>query len=341
MPEHRNLARGESEWSDTYGNLGMMTPTQLMQLPLAVLDPWQGPDGEAQPFRPYTPAMLEDLAENIRQHGIIQPITVRPRPNGRFQIIAGHNRVAASKLAGLTTIPALVQNLDDNQAAIVMIDSNLKTRPYILPSERAFSYKMKLEAMNRRGQRPISTFGPVGQNSEGHATNTTTFGPLGQKYDARSLLASQSEDSARQIQRFIRLTYLHPALLDMVDNGSLDKEKQDKNKLTMALRAGVELSYLTIDQQLLLLQVIAEAECKAPSMSQATQLHQLASAQELDEQAIWGVLVKAKAPKANVIKLPAGRISSFFPPNTSPEQMEAEIYKALLAYRSTNAPASN
>ena len=341
MPEHRNLARGENEWFDTYGNLGMMAPAQLMRLPLAVLDPWQGPDGEAQPFRPYTPAMLEDLAENIRQHGVIQPITVRPRPNGRFQIIAGHNRVAASKLAGLTTIPALVQNLDDDQAAIVMIDSNLKTRPYILPSERAFSYRMRLEAMNRRGQRPISTFGPVGQNSEGGTANTTTFGPVGQKYDARSLLASQSEDSARQIQRYIRLTYLHPALLDMVDNGSLDKEKQDKNKLTMALRAGVELSYLTIDQQLLLLQVIAEAECKAPSMSQATQLHQLASAQELDEPAIWGVLVKAKAPKANTIKLPAGRISSFFPPNTSPEQMEAEIYKALLAYQNTNAHASN
>lgn len=320
MSDHRNIARGENEWADTYGGLGQLPAAQLMQLPLTVLDPWSGANGEDQPFRPYTPAMLEDLSENIRQHGIIQPITVRPRSNGRFQIIAGHNRVAASKLAGLTVIPALVQNLDDDQAAIVMIDSNLKTRPYILPSEKAFSYKMRLEAMKRK----------VGRRANGNASPLATHFPSGRS-DVE--LSEQVGEGKDQIRRYIHLTDLHPALLDMVDNGSLEKEKQDKNKLTLALRAGVELSYLTIDQQLLLLQVIAEAECKAPSMSQAEQLRQLAQAQALDEQAIWGVMVKAKPPKANVIKLPAARICSFFPPNTSPEQMEAEIYKALLAYR--------
>lgn len=324
MTEQHNLARGANEWRETYGSIGMAAPTQLMQLPLHTLDPWTDITGETQPFRAYTPAMLQDLAENIRDNGVIQPIHVRPKSGGRFEIIAGHNRVEASKLAGLSTIPALVQQLDDDQAAIIMIDSNLKTRPYILPSEKARAYRLRMEKLNRQGQRTDLTSAPVEQ-----------------KLISRDIVASELGVSHAQVQRYIRLTFLHPALLDMVDNGSLEKEKQDKNIPAMALRAGVELSYIPMEQQNLLLQVMLEYNCKAPSMSQAELLRQLSAAKELDEAAIRGVMVKVKAAKPVTFKLPAQRIAAFFPSGTTPEQMEAEIYEALLAYRNnTTNPAS-
>lgn len=340
MPDLRNSARGENEWAATYGNMGMATPVRLMQLPLHILDPWEDTTGETQPFNPYTPAMLADLAENIRRNGIIQPITVRPRPNNRFQIIAGHNRVAAAKIAGLTTVPALVQELDDDQAAILMIDSNLKTRPHILPSERARAYKLRMEKLSHQGKRTDLTCVPLGHKLTEVEPNSTCV-PVGHKLKSRDVVAQELGIGQTQIQRYLRLNELHPHLLKMVDNGSLDKEKQDKNIPAMALRAGVELSYIPMEQQELLLQVMLEYGCKAPSMAQATQLRSLAAAQPLDEETIYSVMVKTKAPKSDTLKLPAGRISRLFPPNVSPEQMEAEIYAALLAYRNNNqSPAS-
>lgn len=323
MFELRNSARGANEWADTYGNLGMAAPVRLMQLPLHILDPWEDTTGEAQPFRPYTPAMLEDLAENIRRNGIIQPINVRPRPGGRFQIIAGHNRVAAAKIVGLTTVPTLVQELDDDQAAILMVDSNFKTRLHILPSERARAYKLRMEKLSHQGQR-----------------TDLTCGPLVHKSKSRETLSDETGINARQIQRYLRLNDLHPDLLSMVDNGSLDKEKQDKNIPAMALRAGVELSYIPLEQQKLLLQVMEEYGCKAPSMAQAGQFRSLSAVEPLDEDSIRSIMVKTKTSKADVLKLPAGRIGSLFPPGTLPEQMEPEIYEALLAYRKSKTPAS-
>ena len=323
MPELRNAARGANEWADTYGSMGMAAPARLMQLPLHILDPWTDTTGEAQPFQPYTPAMLEDLAENIRRNGIIQPINVRPRPGGRFQIIAGHNRVTAAKIVGLPTVPALVQELDDDQAAILMIDSNLKTRPHILPSERARAYKIRMEKLSHQGKR----------------TDLTSV-PVGQKLTSRDLVAQEIGIGQTQIQRYLRLNDLHPDLLQMVDNGSLDKEQQDKNIPAMALRAGVELSYIPIGQQELLLLVMREYGCKAPSMAQAGQLRSMSATQPLDVEAICGVMVKTKGPRIEVLKLPAGRLGSLFPPGTLPEQMEAEIYEALIAYRKNHTPAS-
>lgn len=340
MDERRNLARGASEWADTYGSLGAAAPVRLMQLPLHILEPWQDTDGGLQPFKPYTPAMLEDLAENIRKNGIIQPVTVRPRSGSRFQIIAGHNRVAAAKIAGLTTVPALVQELDDDQAAILMVDSNLKTRPHILPSERARAYRIRMEKLSHQGKRTDLTSGPMVHKLTDDES-ASTYGPMVHKSTSRDTIAQETGINARQIQRYLRLNDLHARFLQMVDNGSLDKEQQDKNIPVMALRAGVELSYIPMELQELLLQVMAEYECKAPSMSQASQLRALAAAQELDEEAICGVMVKNPSPKADVLKLPAGRISRFFPPNTSPEAMEAEICKALEAYRNNNTPASD
>lgn len=339
MPELHNTARGKNEWAEVYGNLGQSASTRLMQLPLHVLDPWEDSTGQAQPFNPYTPTMLADLAENIIRNGIIQPITVRPRPNGRFQIVAGHNRVNAAKIADLTTVPALVQELDDDQASILMIDSNLKTRPHILPSERARAYRMRMEKLSHQGQRTDLTSGPLVQKLPDQET-TTTYGPLVHKSTSRDIISEETGINARQIQRYLRLNYLHPHLLEMVDNGSLDKEQQDKNIPAMALRSGVELSYIPLKQQSLLLLIMDEASCKAPSMAQAVQLRQLAATQELDEETIRSVMVKTKSPKSDVLKLPSKRISSFFPPNTTAEQMESEIYAALAEYRQNHAPAS-
>lgn len=339
MPELRNAARGANEWADTYGSMGMAAPARLMQLPLHILDPWEDTTGEAQPFQPYTPAMLKDLAENIRRNGIIQPINVRPRPGSRFQIIAGHNRVAAAKIVGLATVPALVQELDDDQAAILMIDSNLKTRPHILPSERARAYRIRMEKLSHQGKRTDLTCGPLVHKLDTDTTDLT-YGPLVHKSTSREIISEETGINARQIQRYLRLNDLHPDLLKMVDNGSLDKDQQDKNIPAMALRAGVELSYIPLEQQELLLQVMLEYGCKAPSMTQAGQLRSLAATMPLDEEEIRSVMVKTKAPKIEVLKLPAGRLSSLFPPNTLPEQMEAEIYEALIAYRKNHTPAS-
>ena len=339
MPELRNAARGANEWADTYGSMGAAAPARLMQLPLHILDPWTDTTGEAQPFQPYTPAMLEDLAKNIRRNGIIQPVNVRPRPGGRFQIIAGHNRVTAAKIVGLPTVPALVQELDDDQAAILMIDSNLKTRPHILPSERARAYKLRMEKLSHQGKRTDLTCGPMVHKLDIDTTDLTC-GPMVHKSRSRDLISEETGINARQIQRYLRLNDLHPDLLKMVDNGSLDKEQQDKNIPAMALRAGVELSYIPIGQQALLLMVMREYGCKAPSMAQAGQLRSLSATQPLDVEVICSVMVKTKGPKIEVLKLPAGRLSSLFPPGTLPEQMEAEIYEALIAYRKNKSPAS-
>ena len=308
--ERRNPARGANEWADTYGSIGAAMPVQLTQLPLKLLDPWEDASGRTQPFQPYSPEKLQALAENIRKNGVIEAICVRPKPDGHFQIIAGHNRVEAAKLAGLTTIPAVVRQMDDSEAALRMVDSNLQHREKLLPSEKAWAYRVRLEAMNRQGQR----------------TDLTSC-PVGAKLRSDELVAQSADDSARQIQRYIRLTYLLPPLLELADAGSL------------SVRAGVELSYLSEAEQETLLQRMADIGCKAPSMAQAAKLRKAAQAGTLDAETIRTIL--GKPVKAAALTLPAGRIASFFPPNTSAEQMEAEIYAALLAYRKNKqSPAS-
>ena len=143
----------KEEWAQAFGDIGIAPRMQLMQLPLHILDPWQGANGQPQPFKPYTPEKLTELAESIRQNGVIEAISVRTKPDGRMEILAGHNRVAAAKLAGLQTVPAIVQKLDDDAAEILLVDSNLKHREKLLPSEKARAYKMLLEARKRQGQR--------------------------------------------------------------------------------------------------------------------------------------------------------------------------------------------
>lgn len=246
LPERRNQARGANEWADTYGSLGMVAPMQLTQLPLGILDPWQDKGGGSQPFKPYPPDKLQELAENIRKNGVIEAICVRPTGTGRFQIIAGHNRVAAAKLAGLTTIPAVVRQMDDNEAALRMVDSNLQHRETLLPSEKAFAYRLQLEAMNRQGQRTDLTYSPLDNKLKGGTTAQE--------------VGSKSGDSQPQIFRYIRLTYLIPPLLEMVDSKKF------------GFRAAVEVSYLPPEDQELLLQIMTENNLKAPNLSTANAL---------------------------------------------------------------------
>lgn len=326
MENRIDTVRSKNEWNDTYGDLGQAPAARLMLLPLAVLDPYGTYSGKKQPFYPYTPEMLQDLAENIRRNGVIQPISVRPAGNGRFEILAGHNRVEAAKLAGLTVVPCLVQELDDDQAELIMLDSNLKTRPYLLPSEKAFAYLKKSQALMRQGQRTDLTCGQIGHKFQ----EGSTCGQIGHK--SRDELSD--EESGRQVQRYIRLTALNKPLLDMVDNGDLPKDKRNKNLPTIAVNAGVELSYLTGEEQVLLLAVMEDAGSKSISMSQAGQLRQLSKDQIFDEDTVRGILVKQKpVNKLSTVTLPAHRISGFFPAGTSAERMEEIIVQALEAYQ--------
>ena len=320
MNERRNEARGANEWNEIYGNVGLAAPTQLMNLPLNILDPWVDENGAPQPFDPYSPEELEQLADNIRMNGIIQPIHVRPMANGRFQILAGHNRCAAARLAGLPAIPALVKQMDNNQAAVIMVDSNLKLRQVILPSNKAKAYKIRMEHLNRKAGRPTNNCGQLGHNYD--------------SVKSRDVIAEESSDSARQIQRYLSLNKLHCDLLKLVDN-SVKKTPDKQGKLPqMGLTTGVELSYLSTIEQTLLVQIMEREKFKPPSMAQAKALRRESEDCGLTEKRIMTILRPPRAIKAITnIKLSGERIASFFPQNTAPEVMEAEIYEALLAYR--------
>ncbi len=302
MTEHFNPARGANEWADTYGALGTAVATQLTQLPLGILDPWVDTAGKAQPFKPYSQDKLEELAESIRKNGVIEAICVRPMPGGRFQIIAGHSRVEASKMAGLTTIPAIIRQITDDEAAISMVDSNLQHREKLLYSEKAWAYRVRLEAVKRQGQR-----------------TDLTSRPLVGKLESADALGAIVGESGRQIQRYIRLTYLLQSLLELVDNGKF------------AFQAAVEISYLDDNTQALLLSVMNTEPCKAPSLNQAKQLRALFEAKELDEEALLAVMVQPKG-EPDSVKLPLARFGRFFPKHATPDMMIATIEAALEAY---------
>ena len=251
-----NNARGATEWRDTFG--GGFTPSgsRLIQAPLELLEPWSDAAGNMQPFRSYSPAELEDLADNIRQHGIITPLRLRPI-GGRFQILSGHNRCKAAKLAGLRTVPAIVEDVDDSEAALILVDSNLKQRQKITPSEKAKAYKLRLEAMRRQGKRTDLTSRhdvgkskndsaatsrhDVGKSENGSAS--TSRHDVG-KSESADVIGAPTGDTGRTVQRYVRLTYLIPELLEMVDDERL--------KIVCA----VELSYLPPATQKMVLEAL-------------------------------------------------------------------------------------
>lgn len=320
------------EWNAAYGTLGQMPQTQLMQLPLEVLDPWESPNGERQPFKMYAPEALDDLAQSIRERGIIEPICCRPKPNGRMEIIAGHNRVAAAKLAELRAVPAIVRQLDDASAAILLVDSNLKHRETLLPSEKAFAYKLRLDSLKRKAGRPKNNLSQIETNFGNDAENgrqLVAHFESDEENNGRQLVAhlkaadkvgEESGESGRTIQRYIRLTYLLPELLDMVDAGK------------PAVNAAVDLSYLSEEKQQLLLDIIKETE-KIPNLAQSKAIRKAYFAGEINREEIMHILFPQKRVLPKAIQIPTDRLLDFFPADVSPDQITETLIVAMAEYK--------
>ena len=247
--------------------------------------------------------MLETI-ESVRDHGVLVPALVREKPTGGYEMISGHRRKMASELAGKETMPCIVRNLSDDQAVIVMVDSNLQ-REEILPSEKAFAYKMKLDAMKRQGQRTDLTSTPLGQK-------------LG-KYSVE-VLGEQVEESKSQIQRYIRLTELIPEILEMVD------EKK------IAMRPAVELSYLPKEEQEILYDTM-ESEACTPSHAQAIKIRKFSAEGRLNEDVLLSIMSEEKPNQVEQWKIPKNRLKKYFPSGTTQQKMEETIIKALELYR--------
>lgn len=259
-----NTARNANEWQDVYGG-GFATEAQLRQVPLELLDPWASENGESQPFRLYTKEEFDEMVESVRRRGIITPLNIRPIGR-RFQILSGHNRCAAAKVLGLRTIPALVADVDDAEATLIMIDSNLKQRQKITPSEKAKAYKMMLEAMKRQGQRSDRT------------SPTSTQVVSKSRTDVE--IGKENGDSREQVRRYIRLNSLIPELLEMVDNTQL--------KFVSA----VELSYLPAETQQMVLDELRDGKKKLTT-AKAKNLHSAMPTAKAAVRALMGDTPKA------------------------------------------------
>lgn len=266
---------------------------------------------QKHPFKVRDNQDMDELIESIQKNGVIMPCIVRPKENGRYEMVSGHRRKHAAIRAGLDSLPCIVRDLDDIQATILMVDSNAH-RPYILPSEKAYSYKMKLEAMKRQGFR-----------------SDLTSAPVGQKFSVEQI-AENSTDSKTQIQRYVRLTYLIPELLQMVDN-SVEKPIEAE-ALSMAMRPAVELSYLSPENQKTVLDFMQDT-LSTPSHTQAIQLREMQKKGILNPQGIYDLLAQEKPNQKPSSKIPINRFSRYFPPNTSAEDIEKGIFKALDFYQ--------
>ena len=249
-------------------------------------------------------SMLE-LAASIREKGVVNPALVRPKPEGGYEMVAGHRRKFASELAGKAVMPCIVRNLTDDEATIIMVDSNLQ-REKVLPSEKAFAYKMKLDAMKRQAGRP----------SRNSATVLPNYGGK----SSRQLLAEEVGESHEQIRKYIRLTELIIPILDMVDEGKI------------AMRPAVELSYLPKEQQQTLFDTMELEDC-TPSHAQAIKMRKFAEAGKLKEEVILSIMTEEKPNQVEQFKIPKKRIDKYFSPGTTPKQMEDTIIKALELYR--------
>jgi len=278
---------------------------KVMEIPLSEIS-----DFPNHPFKVTVNDEMYEMAQSVRDYGILNPGLVRPKDGGGYEMVSGHRRMTASSLAECATMPCIVRNLTDDEAVLIMIDSNLQ-RERILPSEKAFAYRMKLEAMKRQqGERADLTSAPLGQKFDGKTS--------------RALLSEQSPDSNSQIQRYIRLTELIPQLLDMVDNSVI----RDKENQQIALRPAVELSYLSKEQQQELLEEII-AEDRTPSHEQSIKMRRLAEEDNLPENLIHSIMKEEKANQVELFKLPKERINKFFAPDTPKQKIEETIIRAL------------
>lgn len=263
-------------------------------------------DFPEHPFKVKQDEAMLEMAESVRQYGVLVPGLVRQLEDGSYQMVSGHRRKLASRLAGLDTLPCIVRDLTDDEAIIVMVDSNLQ-REKVLPSEKAFAYKMKLEAMRRQAGRPSKgNSAPVGQNFGGKTS--------------RDLLAAESPDSHSQIQRYIRLTYLLPEILAMVDDSKI------------AFRPAVELSYLAEKEQRILYDAMGHADC-TPSLAQAIKMQSFSREGKLSEAVILSIMEEEKPNQKEQFRIPKERISKYFKPGTPARTMEDTIIKALDYYR--------
>ena len=259
---------------------------------------------ENHPYKVKHDDEMEMLIESIKEHGILSPIIVRPLENDEYEIISGHRRLFASKRAGLAEVPALVIEMDRDNAAIALVDSNLH-RDNISPSEKAFAYKLKMEAMSRQGHRTDLTSGQLVPKSDDNRTSAEIGEPYGESY--------------KTVQRYIRLTYLLPKLLEYVDEGRI------------AFTSAVELSYLNDIEQQDLIQTIESEDC-TPSLSQAVRMKKLSQAGELDDDKILEIMSEEKANQKERIKIPTERVRKFFPKNYTNSQIEDEIVKLCEAH---------
>ena len=277
------------------------------------LAPEQIGDFPNHPFHVRMDESMMELAESVKQYGVLVPSLVRPLPDGGYQMVSGHRRKRAAELAALPVLPCIVRDLTDDEAVIIMVDSNLQ-RERVLPSEKAFAYKMKLDAMKRQGQRTDLTSSPVDNKLKG----ITTAQQLGEK----------SGDSQPQIYRYIRLTNLIPELLDMVDHSVL----KEPGKLQMALRPAVELSYLTVEEQSALLEAMV-SEDRTPSHAQAIKMREFSEKGRLNPDVILSIMQEEKPNQVEQVKIARNRIDRFFPAGTPAQKIEETIVKALELYR--------
>ena len=270
---------------------------QAAQLPVEKLQPFEG-----HPFKVKDDAEMEQLILSIRTQGLLTPIAVRPIENNEYEVISGHRRLHACKKAGIETVPALIYALDRDAATIAMVDSNLH-REKILPSEKAFAYKLKMDAMSRQGQRTDLTSNQVGR-----------------KLESAAMIGEQSGDSQTQVRRYIRLTELIPEILQMVDNGKI------------ALTPAVELSYLTKQEQRDLLETMESEDC-TPSLSQAIQMKKLSRSGELSMDRIFEILREPKANQQDKISFRVEDLRKYFPKSYSSAKIQETILKLLSDYQ--------
>ena len=294
-----NLAlKGLDDLFSTEENRQEEQREQVQQIPIDALHPFTN-----HPFKVLDDEAMTRTVESIAQYGVLAPLIARPRPDGGYEIISGHRRQYAAKLAGLDTLPVIVRNMDDDAAVILMVDSNLQ-REHILPSERALAYKMKLDAMRRTSGRPSK------ENPRQLVGN----------FETADVIGKESGESGRQVQRFIRLTNLIPELLDMVD------EKK------ISFSPAVELSYLDESQQRDFLEAMEDTQ-NAPSLSQAQQLKKMAQQGEFSYEKAFDVMGQEKKSEKDTVTIKNETLRKYFPRSYTPKQMEEKIIQLLDAWQ--------
>ena len=300
MPiDNGNLAlKGLDDLFSTEENRQEEQREQVQQIPIDELHPFTN-----HPFKVLDDEAMTRTVESIAQYGVLAPLIARPRPEGGYEIISGHRRQYAAKLAGLDTLPVIVRQMSDDAAVILMVDSNLQ-REHILPSERALAYKMKLDAMRRSGGRP----------------SKENVSQIGTQKRSDQIMAEELGESRNQIQRFIRLTNLIPELLDMVD------EKK------ISFNPAVELSYLDESQQRDFLEAMEDTQ-NAPSLSQAQQLKKMAQQGELSYEKAFDVMGQEKRSEKDTVTIKNETLRKYFPRSYTPKQMEEKIVQLLDAWQ--------